>query len=449
MKHLLPILLISALCRPLAAQTLPADARAQAERLRDAALADATVWTRLTDFVDRFPQRLSGSPMLAEALDHIEAGLRADGFDRVWRQPVMVPHWVRGHEYVRITSPTRRELPMLGLGNSVGTDGRPLEADVMVVADFEELAARAGEARGRIVLFNTPFTNYGATVGIRVRGPIEAAKLGAAAVIIRSVTPYSMQTPHTGTTRYEDGVPRIPAAAITPEDADWIARDVARGQRVRVELMMEARMLPDALSHNVIAEIRGSELPDEIVVMGGHIDSWDVGQGAMDDAGGCFAAWEALRLMKELGIRPRRTIRLVFWTNEENGLRGGEVYKDSVAANGELERHVLAIESDAGVFRPEGFGVTADDPTFAKVQAIGTVLEPIGAGTIRRGGGGADIGPLNRAGNVPMAGLNVDGSKYFWYHHTHADTIDKLKPDEVQACVAAMAVLSYLAAETF
>lgn len=244
--------------------------------------------------------------------------------------------------------------------------------------------------------------------------------------------------------RYDSSVKKIPHAAITPEDADMIARMAERGQPVSVKLTMAARTLPDAPSRNLIAELKGSERPEEVVVMGGHIDSWDVGRGAMDDAGGVVAAWEAIRILKALGLRPKRTIRVVGWTNEENGLRGGNAYRDAHRA--EAANHVLAIESDGGVFTPQGFGFTGTDSAYAIVQQVGRLLERIGAGQITRGGGGADIGPMMALG-VPGMGLNVDGTKYFWYHHTDADTIDKMTPREVSLCVAAMAIMAYVIAD--
>ena len=207
---------------------------------------------------------------------------------------------------------------------------------------------------------------------------------------------------------------------------------------------MDAQWLPDAESRNVVGEIVGSEYPDEVIVMGGHIDSWDVGTGAMDDAGGCVVAWEALRLMKELGLQPKRTIRVVMWTNEENGLRGGNAYRD--AHMDELDNHVLAMESDAGVFKPIGFGFTGSDAAFDLLTEIGRLLEPIESGKMTRGGGGADIGPIMREG-VPGMGLNVEGSKYFWYHHTNADYVDKMDPDHVARATATMAVMAYVVAD--
>jgi len=355
-----------------------------------------------------------------------------------------VPHWVRGEESLTLVAPRRLDLPMLGLGGSVGTPPAGIRAEVMVVSSFAELDARKQEARGKIVLLNVPFTSYGQTVTYRIHGASAAARTGAVASLLRSVTPFSLRTPHTGQMIYEPGAPQIPHAAITVEDAAMLARMQERGERIEVVLKMEAQTLPDVTSRNVIGEIVGWEHPDEFVVLGGHIDSWDVGQGAMDDGGGCAAAWEAVRLMHALGLRPRRTVRAVLWTNEENGLRGALRYQE--AHRDELDDHVLAIESDAGVFKPHGFGFSGSDAAYGIVREIGTLLERIGAGEVTRGGGGADIGPIMREG-VPGMGLHVDEEKYFWYHHTDADTIDKLDPREMAECVAALAVMAYVVAD--
>lgn len=418
--------------------------RPSAERLIEAALADSAAYRRLTELVDRFGPRFSGTDNIERAIDWILEEMRADGLENVRGEPVMVPRWVRGEESAELIAPRAKRLPMLGLGGSIATPAGGITAEVLVVGSFDELARRAAEASGRIVLFDVPFTSYGETVAYRSTGAIEAARAGAVASLIRSVTPFSMQTPHTGGMRYEEGVARIPHAAITPEDASLLRRLSERGERVVVRLAMSAQTLPDAPSRNVVAEIVGRERPDEVVVLGGHIDSWDVGQGAMDDGGGSVAAWEAVRLMHRLGLRPRRTVRVVLWTNEENGLRGGNGYRDAHMA--ELDAHVLAIESDAGVFAPRGFGFTGSDAAFAIVHEVGRLLERIGAGTITRGGGGADIGPIMALG-VPGMGLQVDGERYFWYHHTDADTIDKLDPREMALCTAAMAVMAWVVAE--
>lgn len=418
--------------------------REHAARIVSRALRDSAAWQRIATLTETFGSRFSGSEGLERAIDWTMAEMRRDGLDNVRGEPVMVPRWVRGAESAELVAPRRQALPMLGLGGSIATPPGGITADVMVVRSFDDLRARAAQARGKILLFNVPFTTYGETVQYRSRGAVEAARAGAVASLIRSVTPYSMRTPHTGGMAYDSTVQRIPHAAITPEDADMIERMIARGQRVSVRLTMSAQTLPDAPSRNVVGELRGRERPDEIVVMGGHIDSWDVGRGAMDDAGGVVAAWEAVRILKELGLVPRRTIRVVGWTNEENGLRGANAYRD--AHRPELERHVLAIESDAGVFKPAGFGFTGSDSAYALVRQVGTLLESIGAGTITRGGGGADIGPIMALG-VPGMGLTVDGTRYFWYHHTDADTVDKLDPHEVALCVATMAVMAYVIAD--
>jgi carboxypeptidase Q len=418
--------------------------RAAADSLIRAALADSFAYRRLAELTDRFGPRFSGTPALERAIDWILAQMRADRLDNVRGEPVMVPRWVRGEESAELVQPRRKAMPILGLGGSVGTPGSGISAEVMVVESFEDLTARAAEARGKIVLYDVPFTTYGATVRYRGNGAIEAARVGAVAVLLRSVTPYSMQTPHTGSLRYDSTVTRIPAAAITVEDAQLIHRLRDRGERVVVTLRMGAQQLPDAQSRNVVAEIRGRERPDEVVVIGGHIDSWDVGQGAMDDGGGSVVAWEAVRLMHKLGLRPRRTVRVVLWTNEENGLRGANAYRDAHAA--ELDDHILAIESDAGVFKPRGFGFTGSDSAYAIVREVGSLLATIESDSISRGGGGADIGPIMQRG-VPGMGLQVDGTRYFWYHHTDADTMDKLDAREVSLCVATMAVMAYVVAD--
>ena len=428
----------------LAAQDLVQQYQPVANRIISAAVSDSSAYERLAELVDRFGPRFSGTANLERALDWILAEMERDGLENVHGEPVMVPRWVRGEESAELIAPRRRVLPMLSLGGSVGTPPDGITAEVMVVGSYEELESRAAEAGGKIVLFNVPFTSYGQTVRYRGGGAIAAARVGAVAALLRSVTPHSLQTPHTGAMNYAEGVSRVPYAALTVEDAEMLQRMVDRGERVEVRLTLSARTLPDVESRNVVAELRGAELPDEIVVLGGHIDSWDVGQGAMDDGGGSVAAWEAVRLIQRLGLRPRRTLRVVLWTNEENGLRGARSYRDAHQA--ELDRHVLAIESDAGVFRPRGFGFGGSPAAYAIVSEIGNLLEPIDAGSIAVGGGGADIGPLMREG-VPGMGLSVDGSKYFWYHHTDADTIDKLDPADMARCVAAMAVMAYVVAD--
>lgn len=427
-----------------AQQPLDVRYRPEATRLIQAALADSFAWNRLATMVDRFGNRLSGSESLERTIDWVLDEMRRDGLQNVRGEPVMVPHWVRGEESAELVSPRAVPLHMIGLGMSVGTPPGGITADVLVVTSFADLTAHAAEARGKIVLFDVPFTAYRETVAYRGGGASAAAKLGAVGALIRSVSSASMQNPHTGSLRYDTTVARVPAAALSVEDAMMLHRMQARGERVRVHLAMSARQLPDAQSRNVVAEIVGSERPDEVVVLGGHIDSWDVGTGAMDDGGGVVAAWEAVRLMHRLGLRPRRTVRVVAWTNEENGTRGGRGYL--AAHQGEVERHMLAMESDNGVFKPFGFRFQGSDSALAVMRQVARLLEPIGAGKMDKGEGEADVGPLIAAG-VPGLGLDVDGTRYFHYHHSSADTMDKLDPREMAECVAAMAVMAYVVAD--
>jgi carboxypeptidase Q len=414
-----------------------------ANRLIDAALRDSAAWDKLARLTDGFGHRLSGSEGLERAIDWMLAEMRREGLDNVRGEPAMVPKWVRGRESAELLEPRVASLPMLGLGGSIATPPDGITAEVLVVSSFADLERRAAEARGRIVLFDVPFTNYGATVQYRGNGAIAAARAGAVAALIRSVAAYSLRSPHTGAMRYDSTVTAIPAAALSTEDAAMLHRMQDRGERIVVRLRMEARTDPDVPSRNVVAEIRGRERPDEVVVMGGHIDSWDVGQGAVDDGGGVVIAWEAVRLMKELGLRPRRTVRVVGWVNEENGGRGGQAYRDQHAA--ELDNHILAIESDGGVFKPVGFGFTGSDSAGVLLRQVVRLLDRVGADSLAPGGGGADIGPIMQRG-VPGMSHNTAGD-YFWFHHSNADTVDKVDPRDMGLSVAMMAVMAYVVAE--
>ncbi|HEX8127939.1 MAG TPA: M28 family metallopeptidase [Pyrinomonadaceae bacterium] len=420
--------------------------RERAARIIGAALTSDRAYRRLAHLTDRIGHRLSGSTNLERAIAWALAEMKSDGLDNVRAERVMVPHWVRGAESLELTSPMTSSLSMLGLGNSVGTPAEGITAEAVVVRSFDELDALGERVRGKIVVYNVPYTTYGATVQYRGAGASRAARHGAVAALVRSVTPVSLQTPHTGAMNYAADQPKIPAAAITIEGAELLQRMYERGERPTLRLKMEAKFLLDAESANVVAELKGSERPDEVVLISGHFDSWDVGQGAHDDGGGCIVAWEAVRLLKELGLRPRRTVRAVLYTNEENGLRGGNAYRDAHRA--ELSKHVLAIESDSGVYRPQGFGLAAAaaPQVRADLEEIGKLLAGIRAGRIAANGGGADIGPIMREG-VPGASLDVDGTHYFDIHHTHADTLDKVDPQDLALCVAAMAVMAYTVAD--
>ena len=420
--------------------------RATAGRIIGAALVSNHAYTRLSHLTDHIGHRLSGSKALERAIEWALAEMKRDGLDNVRAEKVMVPHWVRGEESLEITAPRSLKLAMLGLGNSVGTPAQGIAAEAVVVRNFAELDALGERVRGKIVVYNVPYTNYGATVQYRSSGPSRAARYGAVAAIVRSVTPVSLQSPHTGGLNYDQQQPKIPAAAISIEAAELLQRMHDRGERTMLRLKMEAKFLPDAESANVIAELRGLEKPDEVVLIAGHYDSWDVGQGAHDDGGGCIIAWEAVRLLKELGLKPRRTIRVVLYTNEENGLRGGNAYRDAHRA--ELAKHIFAIESDSGTYRPEGLGLAATAPAQVRsnLREIAKLLSGIGADGIAASGGGADIGPIMREG-VPGASLDVEGSHYFDIHHTASDTLDKIDPRDLQLCVATMAVFAYTIAD--
>ena len=431
---------------------------AAAGRIISAALASDHAWLRLSQLCDGIGPRLSGSPQLARALDWAAAAMREDGLQDVRFQPVMVPHWVRGEERAVMVEPGPQPLHLLGLGQSVGTPAGGITAEVVAVASFAELDSLSNDrVHGKIVLYDVPFAGYGPTVRYRAQGANRAAARGAVAALVRSVTPVSLQTPHTGVmAAYVDSLPRIPAAAVTIEDATMMHRLLARGEHVRVRLELGARTLPDTLSANVIGEIRGRERPDEVVVVGGHSDSWDVGSGAMDDGGGCVISMEAVRLIRTLGLRPRRTVRCVLWVNEENGTRGGLAYADSLG--GRLTGHVAAIEADSGVERPVGFDVGVYHPgtgvpdsvqtaaAVARVQEIARLLAGLGADRIRAGGGGTDIDPLVKRG-VPGIGHRTVGEHYFDWHHSPADMLDKVDPLELRKNVAALAVLVYVLAD--
>jgi len=432
---------------PLPPPTVKIDAyRAAAARIIGAALTSDRAYSRLAHLTDNIGNRISGSQNLERGIEWAVAEMKRDGLDNVRAEKVMVPHWVRGEESLEMLTPVPKKLQVLGLGNSIGTPAEGISAEAIVVRNFAELDRLGEQVRGKIVVYNAPYTNYGATVVYRLQGASRAARYGAVAALVRSITPVSLQTPHTGAMNYDPNQPKIPVAAVTIEVAEFLQRMNDRGERPTLRLKMEAKFLPDAESANVIAELKGSEKPDEVIVIGGHFDSWDVGQGAHDDGGGCIVVWETVRLLKELGLRPRRTIRVVLYTNEENGLRGGNAYRDAHKA--EIAKHILAIESDSGVYRPEGFGLAATAPSQARANMleIAKLLSGIGADQIASDGGGADIGPITREG-VIGASLDVDGSHYFDIHHTPADTLDKVNPRELALCVATLAVMAYTVAD--
>jgi carboxypeptidase Q len=402
-------------------------------------------WERLRELTDGIGHRLSGSRALERAVDWAAASLGAEGMV-VTLQPVTVPHWVRGEARARILAPTEQPLHLLALGGSVATPPAGLRAEVVVVDSFEALAAKATLVKGKIVLFDVPMTHdehgpgYGAAVAFRGKGPEEASKLGAVAALVRSVTERSLRSPHTGATRFKDAPP-IPAAAVSTEDAALIHRLSDKGP-VQVELHLSPRQLPDAQSHNVIADLVGSELPGEIVLLGAHLDSWDVGQGAHDDGAGCVMVMEAQATLRRLKLPLRRTVRVVLYTNEENGLGGGKAYRQAYGD----QPHFAALEADTGGFRPIGFSVESEDPKrVAFIADLARLLQPIGATQVQAGHSGADISTLADTKAILM-GLDMEPWSYFDYHHSEADTLDKVDPAALQADVAAVAAMAYLLA---
>lgn len=413
--------------------------------------AAAASWNRLAELTDKFPARLSGSTNLANAIQWAADQMKRDGLENVRVDKIMVPHWVRGEERGEIVAPWPQPLVLAALGGSVGTRSDGIEAEVIVVRTFAELEASGAQAKGKIVVYNVPFrtdrdpgAEYAEVVRYRVEGASRAAARGAVAALVRSVGPAAHRTPHTGSMEYAPNVPRIPVAAISAEDAVKLQRMQDRGDRIVVNMTLGAVTLPDAESGNVVGELRGRERPDEIVLVGCHLDSWDLGAGAMDDAGGCVATWEALRILRRLNMVPRRTIRLVLFTNEENGTRGGRGYRDQYAA--QLGNHVLMLESDSGALPLKGWGFKGSDQARAVVTEIAGLLKTLNATQVTNRLGGADIEPSVDKG-VPGISPDVDMSRYFVIHHTPADTVDKIVPSDLARLVAAIASMTYVVAD--
>lgn len=438
--------------------TLPLMAdEATTRRLIDHILANSQGYDTLAHLTDEIGPRLSGSSNAAEAVRWTTAQFRAWGID-VRNERVMVPHWVRGVERGKLVSHRDQPLVLTALGGSVATPAAGITADVIEVSAFDELEKLGREKiRGKIVYYNNPmdmaliesghvFEAYGKAVAFRGIGASRAAEYGAVAAVIRSVASASLRSPHTGSLRYDEKQPKIPAAALSTEDAELVHRLLAKGQRVRMHLVLTPRTLPDAPSANVIAEIRGSERPEEIVLIGGHLDSWDLGTGAIDNGSGCAMVMETMRVLKELGIRPKRTIRAVLFMNEENGLRGGRGYFEAAAKREEVQRHVAAIETDAGAAPPTGFTSTLEGKSLEALTRRAAVLNRIAPMTFASSKHtGADTSPLIDAGVVGY-GLRPDPRHYFDFHHSAADTLDKVDPKALAQNTAAIAGLAYLLA---
>lgn len=403
-------------------------------------------YDELAKFVDTFGARPSGSQVLENSIDYMFEKLRKEGLDFVHTENATVVDWRRGHEEAWIVKPRVKKMDILGLGGSIATPAEGIEAPVFVVNCFDDLQANAAKAQGKILVFNQEYTTYGKTVDYRVRGAAEAAKVGAVAALVRSVTPKSVYSPHTGYMKYEPDVPKIPTASITVEDAEFLARLQERGIEPIVRLIMGAKTMPPALSRNTVAEIRGKDSPQEVVLLSGHLDSWDVGQGAMDDGAGAFVSWRALAVLRRLGLQPRRTMRCVLWTGEEQGTIGSDEYFRRHVKS-ELNLMNLVMESDSGAFLPVGLGFTSsNDVARCMAAEVVRLFAPINATRLILGASVPDLKPWVKQG-VPAASLNTANEKYFIFHHTDGDTMTVLDRRELDLCTALYAGAAFVFAD--
>ena len=436
--------------------SIVADYQAAADKIIASARKGNDSYLKLQELCDDIGHRLCGSESLDQAIEWAQTSMKADGQENVHAETVTVRKWHRGNESCELIEPRAMKIEMLGLGWSVGTTAEGVTAEVIVVDDKAELDSLSDDQiKGKIVVFNYAMADYsdidgsgyGDAVQYRSNGASWAAERGGVAALVRSVTAYSLNSPHTGAMRYNAEIEKVPSAAISVEAATMLRRLQDRGKKCVVKLKMEAEDQGEVPSANVIAEIVGSEKPEEIVLMGGHIDSWDVGQGAQDDGAGCVAAMEALNIIRKLGLKPKRTIRVVLWTNEENGLAGARSY----AARHAKDDHVAGIESDSGGFKPQGLSIDLEDENkeqiaLQQLTEVLQLLKPLGATRAVTGYSGADVGQLKTLGTACM-GLNVDGRLYFNTHHTWADTVDKVNPKELTDCAITLAVTAFVFAD--
>jgi carboxypeptidase Q len=417
-------------------------------------LINGKAYENLRQLTKQVGGRLAGSPGMVKAESWGAKALKEAGADNVFLQECLVPHWVRGGaDKATITTVNgksqSRALDVLALGNSLGSGPKGVVADVVAVASFDELEKRKDDVKGKIVFYNYPFNPtyirpgqaYGETGVYRRNGPSRAAKYGAVGVIIRSLSEGTNNYPHTGATNYNDSFPKIPAVAVGLEDADYLWKTCQANKNVRVSFTTNGHFLPDTIGHNIIAELKGTSTNDFITI-GGHLDSWDVNEGASDDGTGIVQTIEILRVLKALNYKPNKTIRFVLFANEENGLRGGQKYADEAKAKN--ENHVFALESDGGGFTPRGFSVTITNDKLQKMQPWISLLKEYGVYEIVQGGGGADITPLNKAFGTPAAELMPDNQRYFDLHHARNDVFEQVNKRELLLGAVNMAGLVYL-----
>ncbi|SFE29719.1 Peptidase family M28 [Chitinophaga sp. CF118] len=450
-RFLLPVLLVCSITA--SAQQLENDSL-KLRQLATEVLTHSKAYEQLRVLTKQVGGRLAGSPQMAKAEQWGVKALKESGADTVYLQACQVPHWVRGaKEEVRIISRRRDFIPplqVLALGNSVGSVPAGITAPVLEVSSFEELEAKKDQVKGKIVFYNYPFNpafihtfdSYGDAVRYRGRGASRAAKYGAVAIMIRSMTHGANNFPHTGAMAYNDSFPKIPAVALGLEDADLLSNRLKDESDLKIYLRTSCRMLPDTIGHNVIAEIKGTEHPEQIITVGGHLDSWDVNEGAHDDGTGCVQSIEILRAFKALGIRPKHTLRIVLFANEENGSRGGKKYAEvAKAAN---EQHIFALESDAGGFTPRGFSFTMPQEKREKIKSWAPLFLPYDVYDFSSEGGGVDVGELHEATGVAMGELLPDSQRYFDLHHAVNDVFSAVNKRELELGAFSMAALIYL-----
>ncbi|WP_343485705.1 M28 family peptidase [Allomuricauda sp. d1] len=427
----------------------------QIRAIYDAALTEAKAYDWLNHLSNQIGGRLSGSVQAQQAVEYTKEQLEDLGLDRVWLQPVMVPKWVRGtpeFAYIENKPGVTNNVPICALGGSVATPDGGLKAEVIEVQGIEELEAIGRDSiEGKIVFYNRPmdptkistFSAYSGCVDQRYSGAAEAGKYGAAGVIVRSMNLRLDDLPHTGSMSYGETPveKRIPAAAISTNGAELLSTTLKLNPNIKFYFKQSCKQYPDVESYNVIGEIRGSEHPEEIMVVGGHLDSWDLGDGSHDDGAGCVQSMEVLHLFKKIGYKPKRTLRVVMFMNEENGLRGGNKYAQ--VAKSKNEQHVFALESDAGGFTPRGFSFDTDEANFEQVQSWKPLFEPYMIHLFVKGGSGADIGPLKDE-DLVLAGLRPDSQRYFDHHHAENDTFEHVNKRELELGAATMASLVYL-----